>query len=182
MTVVVADSSPLNYLTLIGSIGVLQQLYGRILVPRQVVEELTDPAAPHEVRNWARTLPEWVDVRSIPPSDDPALSHLDPGEQSAIVLAQSEAGALLLIDDAAGRLEASRRGIQNTGTLGVIRAACLFYARRGLTRTPKRPAPARPSSVTTPGGLTVGARKARLCLTQLMVATAVTPVMSVTER
>jgi len=101
------------------------ELYGRILVPQQVVVELTDPAAPREVRNWAKTLPGWVDVRSIPPSDDPALSHLDPGEQSAIVLAQSEAGALLLIDDAAGRLEASRRGIQNTGTLGVIRAAAL---------------------------------------------------------
>lgn len=87
--------------------------------------ELTDSAAPHEVKNWARTLPGWVDVRSIPPNEDPALFHLDPGEQSAILLAQSETGALLLIDDAAGRLEASRRGISNTGTLGVLRAAAL---------------------------------------------------------
>lgn len=125
MTVVVADSSPLNYLTLIGSIDVLHRLYGTILVPQQVIVELTDLAAPREVRNWASALPGWVDVRSIPPIDDPALSHLDPGEQAAIVLAQSVAGALLLIDDAAGRLEASRRGIQNTGTLGVIRAAAL---------------------------------------------------------
>jgi predicted nucleic acid-binding protein len=54
------------------------------------------------------------------------LSHLDPGEQSAILLAQFEAGALLLIDDAAGRLEASRRGILTTGTLGVLRAAALM--------------------------------------------------------
>ena len=125
MTVVVADSSPLNYLALIKSIDLLRRLYRRIVVPQQVVLELTDPAAPYEVRNWASALPGWVDVRSIPPSDDPALSHLDPGEQSAILLAQSEAGALLLIDDAAGRLEASRRGILNTGTLGVLRAAAL---------------------------------------------------------
>src|SRR5712664_902745 len=41
------------------------ELYGRILVPQQVVVELTDPAAPREVRNWAKTLPGWVDVRSI---------------------------------------------------------------------------------------------------------------------
>jgi predicted nucleic acid-binding protein len=124
MTVVVADSSPLNYLTLIGSIDVLRRLYGTILVPEQVMAELTDPAAPAEVRRWASSRPAWVDVRFIRPSDDPALSHLDPGEQSAIVLAQTE-GALLLIDEAAGRLEASRRGIQNTGTLGVLRAAAL---------------------------------------------------------
>ena len=125
MTVVVADSSPLNYLVFIESINVLHRLYGEIVVPEQVILELTDPAAPYEVKTWTRTLPSWVDVRSTPLTVDSALSHLDPGEQSAILLAQSEAGALLLIDDAAGRLEASRRGILNTGRLGVLRAAAL---------------------------------------------------------
>ena len=125
MMVVVADSSPLNYLVLIEAIDLLHRLYGRIVIPQQVLIELIDPAAPYEVSKWARILPGWVDVRSVPPNEDPALSHLDPGEQAAILLAQSEAGALLLIDDAAGRLEASRRGILNTGTLGVLRAAAL---------------------------------------------------------
>lgn len=125
MTVVVADSSPLNYLVLIESIDLLRRLYGKILVPQEVVAELTDPDAPHEVKAWARALPDWVDVRFIAPGDDPALSHLDAREQSAIILAQSERGALLLIDEAAGRLEASRRGILNTGTLGVLRAAAV---------------------------------------------------------
>jgi predicted nucleic acid-binding protein len=46
MTVVVADTSPLNYLALIGSIDLLRLLYGRVLVPQQVVLELTDLAAP----------------------------------------------------------------------------------------------------------------------------------------
>jgi predicted nucleic acid-binding protein len=53
------------------------------------------------------------------------MTHLDPGERAATVLAQSEPGALLLIDETAGRVEASRRGIRNTGTLGVLRAAAL---------------------------------------------------------
>ena len=35
--VVVADSSPLNYLALIESIDLLLRLYGRIVVPQQVV-------------------------------------------------------------------------------------------------------------------------------------------------
>ena len=74
MTVVVADSSPLNYLVLIGSIDVLHRLYASIFVPQQVVVELTDPAAPREVGNWARTLPDWVEVRSIPPKDASATS------------------------------------------------------------------------------------------------------------
>jgi predicted nucleic acid-binding protein len=124
MTVVIADSSPLNYLTLIGSIEVRHRLYGAVIVPRQVIGELIDPAAPQDVRKWASDLPKWIDLRETVVNDDD-MTHLDPGERAAIVLAQSEPGALLLIDETAGRLEASRRGIRNTGTLGVLRAAAL---------------------------------------------------------
>ena len=124
MTVVIADSSPLNYLTLIGSVDVLRELYGSVVVPQQVVSELIDPAAPRDVRIWASNLPHWIDVREVVINDD-EMTNLDPGERAAIVLAQSEPGTLLLIDEAAGRIEASRRGIRNTGTLGVLRAAAL---------------------------------------------------------
>ena len=124
MTVVIADSSPLNYLTLIGSVDVLYRLYGTVIVPQQVIAELIDPAAPDEVRRWASRLPDWIDVRVAVVKDDD-MTHLDPGERAAIALALSEPGALLLIDEAAGRIEASRRGILNTGTLGVLRAAAL---------------------------------------------------------
>jgi predicted nucleic acid-binding protein len=53
MTVVIADSSPLNYLTLIGSVDVLHRLYEVVVVPRQVISELIDSAAPQQVRTWA---------------------------------------------------------------------------------------------------------------------------------
>jgi len=124
MTVVVADSSPLNYLTLIGSVDVLHRLYVSVVVPQQVISELIDPAAPPDVREWASNLPGWIEVRDTVVRDDDMM-HLDPGERAAIVLAQSEPGTLLLIDETAGRIEASRRGIRNTGTLGVLRAAAL---------------------------------------------------------
>jgi predicted nucleic acid-binding protein len=71
-------------------------------------------------------LPGWIDVRVVAIADD-SMTHLDPGERAAIAIAQSEPGALLLIDEAAGRIEASRRGILNTGTLGVLRAAALRH-------------------------------------------------------
>lgn len=53
------------------------------------------------------------------------MQQIDPGERAAILLAQQELDVLLLIDDAAGRAEASRRDIPNTGTLGVLRAAAI---------------------------------------------------------
>ena len=40
MTVVVADSSLVNYLVLIGSIEILRELFNRVLVPDEVIMEL----------------------------------------------------------------------------------------------------------------------------------------------
>jgi predicted nucleic acid-binding protein len=126
MTVVVADTSPLNYLLLIGEIAVLPTLYGQVFIPQEVLAELSDADAPPEVLKWARSHPAWLQVRPVRiVHEDPALWQLDPGERAAIILAQQEADALLLIDDAAGRNEAARRGIPSTGTLGILRAAAV---------------------------------------------------------
>ena len=57
MTVVVADTSPLNYLALIEPIDILPRLYGTVVIPQEVLSELTSPAAPREVREWARRFP-----------------------------------------------------------------------------------------------------------------------------
>lgn len=49
---VIADTSPVNYLVLIGSVDILPQLYGRVLVPPSVCSELQHPRAPETVRAW----------------------------------------------------------------------------------------------------------------------------------
>ncbi len=41
--IVVADTTPLHYLVLIGAVDVLEPLFTRVLVPRAVVEELERP-------------------------------------------------------------------------------------------------------------------------------------------
>lgn len=57
---------------------------------------------------------------------------LDAGERAAIALAEAMNADLLLIDEAAGRREASCRSILVTGTLGVLRSA----AEKGLIDVP----------------------------------------------
>jgi predicted nucleic acid-binding protein len=127
MTVDVSDTSPLNYLVMIGEIAILHRLYDKVLVPAEVLAELQDSGAPSEVLQWVRSRPDWLDVRRVDfRHDETALSQLDAGERAAILLAQQESDVLLIIDDAAGRAEASRRNIPNTGTLGVLRAAAIF--------------------------------------------------------
>lgn len=126
MKVVVADTSPLNYLIQIGEVGILSELYGWIIIPAEVFVELSDSEAPIEVRDWARQLPPWVEVRPVAANSDlPGLADLDAGELAAINLAKSEAEALLLIDDAAGRREGNRLGLATIGTLGVLRLAAV---------------------------------------------------------
>ncbi|MFN0165260.1 MAG: DUF3368 domain-containing protein [Bryobacteraceae bacterium] len=121
--IVIADTSPLNYLLLLDRVELLRQLYGRVLIPEAVRQELCDPLAPKAVSAWAERLPDWVEVRAVDLTTE-SLAELDAGERSAILLAEQLAGpTLLLMDDAKGRIEAKRRGIRTTGTLGILRAA-----------------------------------------------------------
>ena len=132
MKVVVADTSPLNYLILIGEVDLLARLFGEVLIPDIVARELAESEARSAVIKGASQFPRWISVRPTPLSPEP-LEKLDAGEWAAILLAERQTSAvLLLIDDAAGRAEAERRHIATTGTLGIIQAASI----RGFTDLP----------------------------------------------
>jgi len=77
--IVISDTSPINYLVLIGHVHILPQLFERIIVPPAVFTEINSPQAPTEVRNWLATTPDWLEVQTSG-TVDPALIHLDPGE------------------------------------------------------------------------------------------------------
>ena len=76
---VVADTSPLNYLVLIHQINLLPDLYGRVLIPESVLAELSAIETPQVVRNWATNLPEWIEVSPATPIDDAGLARLHAG-------------------------------------------------------------------------------------------------------
>ena len=119
--VVVADTSPINYLVLISQIDLLQLLYKRVLIPPAVMAELTHPRAPEPVRAWARAAPRWLEVLS--PTISMLFPQLDPGETEAIALAIEIGADVLIIDEQAGRREATGRGVKVAGTLAILRSA-----------------------------------------------------------
>ena len=120
---VVSDTSPLNYLILIGQINILPTLYGRVIIPQSVYEELGAPETPEAVREWRANLPSWIEVSSEQPTPDIGSSHLHAGERDAISLALRIQADTLIIDERRGREEAEKLGIRVIGTLGVIVAA-----------------------------------------------------------
>ncbi len=114
---VVADSSPLIYLSRVGVLELLATAFGEVVVPGAVWAELVD-ARPDAVGVTALRSAAWlrVDRRSLP---DITLG-LDPGETAAILLAEELRADLLLIDERAGRAVAEERGLVVRGTLGVL--------------------------------------------------------------
>jgi predicted nucleic acid-binding protein len=118
--IVVADTSPLNYLIQLGFDSLLPRLYGHIIVPSAVMQELRHAGAPLEVRAWLMHVPDWVHVNRSASVPDVDLAYLGPGEREAIQLAEERQADLLLIDERKGRLEAKRRGLSTTGTLGIL--------------------------------------------------------------
>ncbi len=114
---VVADSSPLIYLSRLGLLEVLAVMFGDVVVPQVVWNEvvLRRPDAPGVE---ALRSASWLRV-DVTPRAQVDLG-LDAGETAAILLAEALNADLLLIDERAGRLVAQARGLDVRGTLGVL--------------------------------------------------------------
>ena len=125
MTLVVADTTPLNYLVLIGLDELLGRLFDFVVIPVEVHRELTAPGAPEAVSKWAHSLPSWMSVQSCKGTPE---VELDAGEEAAILLAQELHADLVLLDERKGRTKAGAKGLVVTGTIGVLIRA----AERGL--------------------------------------------------
>jgi predicted nucleic acid-binding protein len=118
--IVIADTTPLNYLVLIDRVEILPQLYGRVLIPPAVWEELQRPETPEAVRAWVTRPPAWLEIRSVKKNPDPPVLNLGAGELEAIALAEELHADRLIMDDRAARRVATQRNLIVIGTLGVL--------------------------------------------------------------
>lgn len=94
--IVVSDTSPVTTLIQIGKVDLLQKLYGEVLLPEAVRDELS---LTH------KSLPDFF--RCVPVLNHGAvkklLEELNAGEAEAIVLAKEKHADVLLIDEIEGR-------------------------------------------------------------------------------
>ena len=126
--IIVSDTSPINYLVLIGKQDILQSLFQQVVIPEAVFRELQNASTPLVVLHWAANHPAWIEVRQPTAPLDADLLLLDEGEREAIRLAKEVNAGLLLIDDRMGREEALKRQLPVIGTLGILEQA----AERGM--------------------------------------------------
>ncbi|GAB4179452.1 MAG: DUF3368 domain-containing protein [Coleofasciculaceae cyanobacterium] len=124
--IIVSNTSPINYLILIGHINLLPELFQQIIIPQAVYSELFDASAPSPVQTWIATPPDWLKIQPVSQPSDAILALLDPGERAAILLAQELNADLILLDDMKARRTATERGLAITGILGILdRAATM---------------------------------------------------------
>lgn len=122
--IIVSDTSSISNLAAIGQLELLQQLYGSVIIPTAVYQELlnsgdTDPAV------LAIQSVNWIESRSVTNTTllQTLQKNLDIGEAEAITLAVELNAERLIIDERRGRSEASRLGLQVTRVLGILLAA-----------------------------------------------------------
>lgn len=119
---VVCNTSPISNLAAIGQLTLLQQLYGSIVIPLGVADEIAKVAA---IYTQAALVPKqpWITIQSV---KDAAVvqrlqgEKLDLGESEAIALALELDAELLIIDEQLGRRIAVNEGLNITGLIGVL--------------------------------------------------------------
>jgi predicted nucleic acid-binding protein len=118
MSIVVSDTSPIFYLDRVGQLDLLPSLYGTVIIPRAVHEELRKQPQFHLD---LQSVP-WIEIRA---ARDRArvqelLTDLDPGEAEAVALSIEIHADLLLVDEKPARRIATKFGLERTGLLGVL--------------------------------------------------------------
>lgn len=129
LVTIVSNTSPISNLAKIKKLDLLQQLYGKILIPKAVYEELLDERAGETVTTAVQSA-TWLEVCSVQNQElvNGLRKRVNVGEAEAISLAVEVEATRLLIDERLGRQAATDLGIKITGVLGIL----LLAKRQGL--------------------------------------------------
>ncbi len=121
MMIIVSNTSPISNLATVGQLSLMSQLYGRILIPGAVHEELLDSRAGETVITAVRSA-SWIDIQSVQNQGlvNDLRTRVNVGEAEAIALAIEVKAARLIIDERLGRQAARDCGVKITGVLGIL--------------------------------------------------------------
>lgn len=117
MRKVLANMTPLIALANIDRLELLHNLYGTIIVPQTVMDEIIREPARQRVQNSS-----WIRVEAIQDLSqrDYFRARLHAGEVDVMILAREQKADLVIMDDDAAKKTAKFLGLKVTGTLGVL--------------------------------------------------------------
>lgn len=110
--IIVSDTTPLRYLIEIAEVHLLETLFGKVIIPEKVAEELQRPKTPQQVKDWMLARPAWLEVRKADLSLFTPQKKIDDGEREAFALALKLKADAILLDDKNALPEAKRLNLQ----------------------------------------------------------------------
>jgi predicted nucleic acid-binding protein len=119
MRKVISNTTPILSLIKIEKLDILKELYGQIMIPEAVFNEM-------EVgKDWLfytdLSKIDWIRIEPIQQITSKLyLFDLDAGEAEVIILAQEQKADLVIMDEIMGRRYAKQLGLKLTGTLGIL--------------------------------------------------------------
>ena len=120
---IVSDTTPIISLMKIEQLYLLEKMFGYIVIPKAVYDELTvNEKFAKEILKIKEA--EFVKVGEV--KNDSSVNilrnvtGLDAGESEAIVMAGEKEADLLLMEEHKGRQVAKKLGIKITGTIGIL--------------------------------------------------------------
>jgi predicted nucleic acid-binding protein len=123
---IVSNSTVLIYLAKIGKLNLLKELFGDVLIPAEVFNEVVIQGKEHQhpdgfiVESVVKE--GWIHIKDIKAFGELEDFGIDPGEAQAISLAKS-LGIPVLLDQTHARNAAKALGLKPRGTIFVLLAA-----------------------------------------------------------
>ena len=122
----VSDTTPLISLLKIKRIGLLEKLFGEVVIPQAVFTELTVDIRFAEEAEVIKN-EKFISVKEVSNMASVNIlkraTGLDQGESEAIVLSDEIQADILLMDEAKGRKISDQMGIHIMGTIGILMVA-----------------------------------------------------------
>ena len=124
--IVVSDATPIISFLKINRLDILGKLFGEVLLPEAVYEELTSH---QDFQDEAEQAKSCEFFKKVSVSDNNAvgmlmrITGLDLGESEAIVYSDENKSDLLIVDEVRARHVATTMKLRITGTIGILIAA-----------------------------------------------------------
>ncbi len=119
MRKVISNTTPILSLLKIDKIDILKELYGKIIIPLAVYQEIEKGKYKQYYQDI--TLLNWIEIKKIQDTNSTDyFFDLDDGEAEVLILAKEINADLVLLDEIIGRRYAKQLKINLTGTIGIL--------------------------------------------------------------
>jgi len=112
--IVISNATPLHYLIEIEKVHILKELFGAVVIPQAVSNELQHKNTPRQVKEWIQAAPDWLEIRPADTSLFTPQRQIGKGEHETIALALELKADAVLIDDKKETSSGARRPVAET--------------------------------------------------------------------